>query len=75
MKHIFPPHFQEPLVLLTLLCISGEQKSEEDDTYKIFNEFKEVINTLNGTAQQENGEGKKSQWFIVSLMRLVQKTN
>ena len=75
MKHIiFPPHFQEPLVLLTLLCISGEQKSEKDDTYKIFNEFKEVINTLNDKAQQENGENK-SQWFIKSLMRLVQKIN
>ena len=69
----------------TLLCISGEQKSEKDDTYKIFNEFKGVINIVNesvGTAQQpvreiikETEDDEKSQWFIVSLMRLVQENN
>ena len=41
-----------------------------------------MVNESVGTAQQpvkevikETGDDEKSQWFIVSLMRLVQKNN
>ena len=62
-----------------LQCISGKEKSEEDDAYKIFDEFKEVFNKVNKTfdePQQSVSEIKKKsqeddeqcQWFFVSLM-------
>ena len=58
-----------------MLYISGTRKSENDDTYKIFNEFQKVVNevTINFSKapNKEHGDDEKCQWFIVSLMRSV----
>ena len=55
-------------------------KSENDDAYKIFNKFEEVVSEVNmifsKAPSKENGEDdKKCHRFIISIMRLVVQKN
>ena len=47
-------------------------KLEDEDAHETFTEVQGVVDEVNKNPNNELNEDKKCQWFIVSLMRLVQ---